>query len=102
MAPTAGCDRTPLSSLLKTLRNAQVRRISWVRGVRPVRERYEWPPHDAAPDRPPIFPSVPAEAPQAGIRADIERTDREIAPHHEKGARRMGPSASGHVQSAAT
>src|SRR3954451_8600333 len=38
-----------------TLRNAQVRRISWVRGVRPVRERYEWPPHDAAPDRPPLF-----------------------------------------------
>jgi len=36
-----------------TLRYAQVRRISWVRGVRPVRERYEWPPHDAAPDRPP-------------------------------------------------
>src|SRR4029077_19541372 len=38
---------------LITLRNAQVRRISWVRGVRPVRGRYEWPPHDAAPDRPP-------------------------------------------------
>src|SRR5258708_37511040 len=39
---------------LITLRNAQVRRISWVRGVRPVRGRYEWPPHDAAPDRPPF------------------------------------------------
>src|SRR5258705_885263 len=39
---------------LITLRNAQVRRISWVRGVRPVRGRYEWPPHDAAPDRPPL------------------------------------------------
>src|SRR5215472_12428094 len=39
---------------LKTLRNAQVRRISWVRGVRPVRGRHEWPPHDAAPDRPPF------------------------------------------------
>jgi len=38
---------------LITLRNAQVRRISWVRGVRPVRGRYEWPPHDAAPGRPP-------------------------------------------------
>src|SRR6476619_5535014 len=36
-----------------TLRNAQVRRISWVRGVRPVWERHEWPPHDAAPGRPP-------------------------------------------------
>src|SRR5256714_11410429 len=33
---------------LITLRNAQVRRISWVRGVRPARERHEWPPHDAA------------------------------------------------------
>jgi len=44
---------------LITLRNAQVRRISWVRGVRPVRGRYEWPPHDAAPDRPPLSrPSV--------------------------------------------
>src|SRR5215813_10305226 len=41
-----------------TLRSAQVRRISWVRGVRPVRERYEWPPHDAAPDRPPSLPTV--------------------------------------------
>src|ERR1041384_5410051 len=38
-----------------TLRNAQVPPISWVRGVRPVRERYEWPPHDAAPGRPPLF-----------------------------------------------
>src|SRR5262249_53340765 len=38
---------------LITLRNAQGRRISCVRGVRPGRGRYEWPPHDAAPDRPP-------------------------------------------------
>src|SRR3954467_14577391 len=44
----------PSSIILITLRNAQVRRISWVRGVRPVRGRYEWPPHDAAPDRPPL------------------------------------------------
>src|SRR5580704_16497781 len=36
-----------------TLRSAQVRRISWVRGVRPARERCEWPPHDTAPGRPP-------------------------------------------------
>src|SRR5215813_12007502 len=45
-----------------TLRNAQVRRISWVRGVRPVRERYEWPPHDAAPGRPPNLASVATRA----------------------------------------
>jgi len=34
----------PTTILLITLRNAQVRRISWVRGVRPARERCEWPP----------------------------------------------------------
>src|SRR5437660_11198381 len=45
----------PLPKALITLRNAQVRRISWVRGVRPVRERHEWPPHDAAPGRPPFL-----------------------------------------------
>jgi len=39
--------------LLITLRNAQVRRISWVRGVRPARGRCEWPPHDTASGRPP-------------------------------------------------
>src|SRR5271169_867343 len=39
---------------LITLRNAQVRRISWVRGVRPAWERCEWPPHDIAPGRPPF------------------------------------------------
>src|SRR5262249_33424112 len=33
------------SILLKTLRNAQVRRISWVRRVRPAAWRCEWPPH---------------------------------------------------------
>src|SRR5258707_15822217 len=50
----------PSPIALITLRNAQVRRISWVRGVRPVRGRYEWPPHDAAPDRPPFLaPSAP-------------------------------------------
>jgi len=27
-----------------TLRNAQVRRISWVRGVRSAGARFEWPP----------------------------------------------------------
>jgi len=40
-------------NLLITLRNAQVRRISWVRGVRPAGERCEWPPHDTASRRPP-------------------------------------------------
>src|SRR6266849_9165253 len=49
-----------LPTALITLRNAQVRRISWVRGVRPVRGRYEWPPHDAAPDRPPISGALTA------------------------------------------
>src|SRR5579862_1403647 len=38
----------------KTLRSAQVRRISWVRGVRPARERCEWPPHDTVLGRPPF------------------------------------------------
>src|SRR5690606_13535248 len=38
---------------LKTLRNAQVRRISWVRRVRPARERCEWPPHVTVSGRPP-------------------------------------------------
>src|SRR5437763_1179485 len=50
----APCRPSRLPNSLITLRNAQVRRISWVRGVRPVRERYEWPPHDTAPDRPPV------------------------------------------------
>ena len=40
------------------LRNAQVRRISWVRGVRPARERCEWPPHDTVSGRPPFNYSV--------------------------------------------
>src|SRR4030081_1809765 len=49
------CDPGPIGSadVLITLRSAQVRRISWVRGVRPVRERRAWPPQEAAPDRPP-------------------------------------------------
>src|SRR5262245_1627761 len=57
-----------------TLRNAQVRRISWVRGVRPAWERHEWPPHDAASGRPPVL-SVPAQA---------ERVSRQV--WNEKGA----------------
>jgi len=44
---------------LITLRNAQVRRISWVRGVRPARGRCEWPPHIAASARPPLLRSWP-------------------------------------------
>src|SRR5437870_11305282 len=48
---------------LITLRNAQVRRISWVRGVRPVRKRYEWPPHEAASGRPPIPPGYRNKGP---------------------------------------
>src|ERR1700734_4261053 len=37
-----------------TLRSAQVRRISWVRGVRPAWERGEWPPQITASGRPPF------------------------------------------------
>src|SRR5262249_11288617 len=44
-----------LSGDCNTLRRAQVRRISWVRGVRPVRERCERPPHATASGRPPAF-----------------------------------------------
>src|SRR5262245_65681763 len=51
-----------------TLRNAQVRRISWVRGVRPAWERYEWPPHDAAPSRPPLRKRVAEFAIEKGAQ----------------------------------
>src|SRR5712672_2937888 len=50
-----GPDPSDQPKALITLRSAQVRRISWVRGVRPVRERCEWPPQEAAPDRPPYL-----------------------------------------------
>src|SRR5260370_3432537 len=54
------CRAIPIGSAkaLITLRSAQVRRISWVRGVRPVRERCEWPPQEAAPGRPLILARV--------------------------------------------
>src|SRR5208282_6763506 len=46
--------RGALNSLIWiALRSAQVRRISWVRRVRPARGWCEWPPHDSAPGRPP-------------------------------------------------
>src|SRR5262249_48463868 len=54
--------------LLKTLRNAQVRRISWVRGVRPARGRCEWPPHDTASGRPPSQLTVAAVFHRSGYR----------------------------------
>src|SRR5262249_54276926 len=71
--------------ILITLRNAQVRRISWVRGVRPVRGRYEWPPHDTAPDRPPSIPPPPA-----GHQSDVGKMKRrpQRAPFALRRARR--------------
>src|SRR5579862_4831657 len=51
-APSEG--RHIVRSLPITLRGAQVRRISWVRGVRPARERCEWPPHITVSCRPPL------------------------------------------------
>src|SRR5215813_6140419 len=51
-----------------TLRNAQVRRISWVRGVRPARGRCEWPPHDTASGRPPSQLTVAAVFHRSGYR----------------------------------
>ena len=54
--------REIVRSLSITLRNAQVRRISWVRGVRPARERCEWPPHIAASARPPITGTIKSSA----------------------------------------
>src|SRR5258708_37756036 len=50
-----GPDPSDQPKALITLRSAQVRRSSGVRGVRPVRERCEWPPQEAAPDRPPYL-----------------------------------------------
>src|SRR4249919_3267447 len=77
---TLGYCRPSSPKVLITLRNAQVRRISWVRRVRPVRERYEWPPHDAAPGRPPFGSRVRLQNTRK-LRTDVARAKREACFH---------------------
>src|ERR1700751_1795105 len=64
--------RKTLANSLITLRNAQVRRISWVRGVRPARGRCEWPPHDTVSRPAPFWAAEPAGLSIRGFRLRLK------------------------------